>query len=366
MKRLSGKQKLFFLNHKRRSWIRKLNSKSTKKWNRKLQLAIHLNIDIENHPSLTNRSGNRSVQIRIKIPENLSLTDSYDDTMDFFTHLRNVALKRNYRVYLDFKQLHNICPCAALVLAAEIDRWRRVRGFRPRVKQIRQWDQNIARLLNEMGLFDVVEASNRPTRRSDIEPDVIFIPFRSENKTIGEHASKLAEEIEKITRKKLQSRPMLFRGVSEAMTNVANHAYPDDEYYELPTVKGQWWMFASYQKSSQRLTVTFYDQGVGIPRTLPRVHTEEVVMGLLQMLGLIDDDASRIKAATTVGRSQTRQAHRGKGLKDMKRYTHMVHDGVLRILSGRGEYVYHTNGSERCATRQHDIGGTLIQWAATI
>jgi len=366
MKYISEWKKRQHARHALKSFARKLSSRRRAKMHRRMQLAVFLNIDIDNHPGFSNRGGNRAVQIRIIIPEVLSFSECHNETMRFFRHLRSVALKKQNRIFFDFRSLRVICPSSALVLAAEIDRWRRLRGIRPRIKQLRQMDKNISRLLNEMGLFDVVEATNPPAKQNDDKADIIFIPFRSENKTMGERASEIAKDLEKITGKKLQGRSFLYRGLSEAMTNVANHAYPEGEAIEFPVVKGQWWMFASFQKSTQRLTVTFYDQGVGIPRTLPRVHTVEVVLGILRQLGLIDDDASRIKASTIVGHSQTRQAHRGKGLKDMKRFTHMVQDGFLRILSGRGEYVYYTNGSDECFAHQHDIGGTLIQWTARI
>lgn len=285
--------------------------------------------------------------------------------MEFFQTLRELTVGNGERVFIDFHRLKAICPRGALLLAAEIDRWRQVRNFRPRVK-VKGWDKQIFRLLDDMGLFDLVNVVNAPPRSCANDDDMVFIRFRSENQTLGTKIKELSDSIEEITGEALLSRKLLYRGLIEAMSNVANHAYPSDVSYKLQVLSGQWWMFASYRKSARRLTVCFFDQGVGIPESLPRKHTLPIVGELLNLLGLTDTDSSRIKAAAHLGTSKTGQPNRGKGLSDMKRFTEMVKDGCLRIISGRGEYTYNSDGTDDLRDHEHDIGGTLIQWSASL
>ena len=63
---------------------------------------------------------------------------------------------------MDFTTLREITPAAALILAAEIDRWRRLTDIQPTVLDVDDWDPAIARLLHDMGLFELVEAQNPP------------------------------------------------------------------------------------------------------------------------------------------------------------------------------------------------------------
>ena len=94
------------------------------------------------------------------------------------------------------------------------------------------------------------------------------------------------------------------------------------------------------------------------------------IQGLLNKLGLRDDDATRIRCAMELGRSRTKADHRGGGLfRDIKKHTENVHEGKLRVLSGAGEYIYEAGdqgGTEELLTYNQDLGGTLIQWEATL
>lgn len=117
--------------------------------------------------------------------------------------------------------------------------------------------------------------------------------------------------------------------------------------------------------------IVFYDQGVGIPETLPRVHAREKLEQVLSKLRIRDDDAARIQAAFELGSSRTRLAHRGGGLlRDVRKLTERMPGAVLRILSGRGEYIYDYSDNSRKAeerrlTHVKPLGGTLIQWFVT-
>ena len=81
------------------------------------------------------------------------------------------------------------------------------------------------------------------------------------------------------------------------------------------------------------LTIMFYDEGIGIPKSLPRTYPE-----IFRSLGgLLNDDAQLIQAATKIKRSSTNKKNRGRGLKDIKDYVKSVNNGMLKILSQRGE-----------------------------
>ena len=104
-----------------------------------------------------------------------------------------------------------------------------------------------------------------------------------------------------------------------------------------------------------------YDQGVGIPTTLPVKHPVERWGRFLTNIGR-SNDGQMIKAATMMGRTSTGQEHHGRGLQDVLRFVRVWGNGELRILSGRGEYVYRADGSDEVINHKRDLGGTLIYW----
>ena len=105
----------------------------------------------------------------------------------------------------------------------------------------------------------------------------------------------------------------------------------------------------------------FFDQGVGIPSTLPRRHPS-IFRKLQELLQREDGPGARIQMALRVGESSTGHTFRGKGLNDVREFVRLCGEGELRILSGRGEYQYNANGTEKVIDHDRSIGGTLIQW----
>jgi hypothetical protein len=106
-----------------------------------------------------------------------------------------------------------------------------------------------------------------------------------------------------------------------------------------------------------------YDQGVGIPSTLPKNYSMEMINSALSLLKIIQpQDGEMIQAAMQIGRSRTRLVHRGKGLADLRGFVERAGSGSLRILSGKGYYEYFADGREKVQNMGASLGGTLIQW----
>jgi hypothetical protein len=153
----------------------------------------------------------------------------------------------------------------------------------------------------------------------------------------------------------------LFEGLSEAITNVGQHAYPDSDNYPFK----QWWLSASYDQSDRTLCIIFYDQGVGIPETLPRAGYMEWAKELIGTWA----DSKKIEAAMQPGRSATDQEERGKGLQNFIEFAKSHRQGFLSIYSLRGLYrmTWAQDAGESAPEtlrRDHEnsVGGTLIEW----
>jgi hypothetical protein len=168
--------------------------------------------------------------------------------------------------------------------------------------------------------------------------------------------------------KKLWAR--IYGALTEAMNNAIAHAYSeprDSDSYDAIPIMNQWWMAGSFNTETRLASLQFFDQGVTIPRTLPREGMRERLTSLLGGL-VVDglDDAHMIQAATLVGRTSTKKSERGRGLYEMKKLVELMDDGQMRILSRHGEYELRAGNREKMRMNSRPMCGTLIEWQARI
>ena len=217
-----------------------------------------------------------------------------------------------------------------------------------------------------MGYFELL---NIPRPSVFEEPnDVTFLRFirgDSENRDSGQLAKQLRVNIETMVAKGIKKVSM-YEGLSEAITNVGHHAYPSI----VVNSRKQWWVSASYNRQSRELFVMFYDQGAGIPVTLPtQWHSFE---HLREIFGRLND-SQKIEAAMKYGRSSTKLVERGKGLRNLVEFAKVHEEGRLSIYSLRGLYRLTRTGENETtetgmAGQDHktSIGGTLIEWSVKL
>lgn len=277
--------------------------------------------------------GVRRVDRRLEIdaPSNFSLKDNYDQVVGFLwrfreevakiRHLKELRQIRNAPLRINLKTIKSLAPGAGLVLAAEIDRWRRDFGFRPLPAELEEWDPSVRARLIELGFFDLLDVPEnlRPSEQA-IAGRNKMIRFLSDVGAPGSACQKLKDELE-IVAGRVPARTYFHDGVSEAMANVGHHAYPARlANAAVPWMTGRWWATGWYRPADGALRVIFYDQGVGIPATLPvKVVRNERQKSLFQWIA---SELERIKtnplnhgallqAALMYPRSSTGQANRG-------------------------------------------------------
>jgi anti-anti-sigma regulatory factor len=301
----------------------------------------------------------------IEVPEQLDLRTNRTVTLELAAACRTNCLKLKKRTVLDFSNTKLISSAAILLLVAEIDRCRRIAGVRM-LSGTYPTDRRLHRQMRDSGFFDAlgVKAS------LDTVPKVFpleYIKVQSGTQADGRLAVELRRALfgpheEQLARDKKGS---FFRGLTEAMTNVAQHAYPDDFHVgAIKVIKKGWWMLGHINKLRKELKIMIVDQGIGIPRSLPRTH-KDIIATLLATLNLDMSDGAMIKAAMEVGRSRMGQTHRGKGLNDLKQIIDLCQSGRLRILSRKGEYIYRVrHGKSAAFARGHAVplNGTLVEW----
>lgn len=290
--------------------------------------------------------------IEVEAPEDFNLSRNHDEIINFLKLIRQLCNGDYKWIKIDFTTIKHLSPLSALLLTSEIHRWQLTRGALYVIDEER-WDPVVKQLLYEMGFFTLVKTVNPPLVAARTKSDISFLQFRSDTQSLGAEAGELRREMEALTGP-VASKFLLQEGLTEAMTNVCHWAYND----KVPIKYKRWWMSASYHKEENRMIVMFFDQGVGIPTTLPRSGIWEHVKKILAS----NDDIHLIQAAMQYGRTATKKENRGKGLKDIQAFILESPRGVLKVLSGFGEYQINHRGQEKTITHSVRLDGTLIAW----
>ncbi|HAS6354462.1 TPA: hypothetical protein I7234_19905 [Vibrio vulnificus] len=140
------------------------------------------------------------------------------------------------------------------------------------------------------------------------------------------------------------------RGVNEAMLNVINHAYIDQDD-PLGGIGRRWWQacWVSEQNGEKVLVYIIYDLGCGILGSLPKSHPKELV-------------TEHITRAMSYGVSRTNESDRGKGTQNMEEATEIRTDSLLFIGTNTVAYI---KAEGQDATTQINLlpfTGTLVEW----
>ncbi|MCL2912806.1 hypothetical protein L2725_03235 [Shewanella corallii] len=299
----------------------------------------------------------------VVFPESLNLYDGFNQSIKPINSLRKILSFKRGGVRLralDLNAIQDISTPASLVLTAEIDNWNTKNG-RKLTPQTERWHPNVRGTLSELGFFELFNYQPCAPNSNGLVKVVKFIKGKPGDEDKAKH---LREQIEKIVGSRVK-RPPLFQALSEAITNVTHHAYPK----EIIKARKHWYMTASFCEQSRKLKVAFYDQGIGIPSSLPKSKFWESAKGYIAKMGLINDHPSLIAAAVEMGRTSTNSGNRGKGLQDLLEFIRQYGNGYLSIMSQRGHYRF------SCIERQEKIQknsldfpimGTLIIWSVTI
>jgi hypothetical protein len=255
-------------------------------------------------------------------------------------------------VCLDFSQVERIYSNGGLLFLAELRRVKR-HAVRPVTFHcIYPKNNKVSQVLEQIGVFQLIGAGPGAIPADE---DVVNWRFAHDNRVDGETYEDVLAQYDGDIAPELQQR--LYAGITEAMTNVVNHAYDltRDDGIGI-TQSREWWMFS--QSKDQELTVVFADLGAGIPRTLPMKRPSLWEQFLKRRR---HNDGAAIELAIKDSISRTKLGHRGKGLGQIVRAVESAPQGEMAIMSNYGA-VYVRNGRHQVVDYADSILGTLIYW----
>ena len=358
MKRLTRKYKAWNKRHARRLHLRKLDHKRYLKAKNRS----------ENQPSSQKTVVNNIRYTTIKCPPVMSLAENIEGVTKVLTKIRKHSRQqRNEKAYIGLKHIKEISPGAALVLAAELDRWNHQLHQRARKLQaidVDEWDDNVRNRLKDMGFFQLLQVKTKSSIEDEVS-SIKFMKFRTGARVDGKATEDLRTlDLEPFIGNSVPNRYKLYAAVAEAMTNVVHHAYKDKLGKSYPN----WWLSASHDAYKGELRILLYDQGSGIPATLPKKFGK-------RLFGLFPkgaSDSEMIQVAHELKQTGTGESHRGHGLqRDVRKYVESVEcHSAYRITSLQGEYTWKKGPDgrikESTRTLNQPLQGTLIEWRLTL
>lgn len=214
-------------------------------------------------------------------------------------------------------------------------------------------NEKIYQVLQQIGLCDLLGVKSVIVPKDD---DVINWRYAQGAQVEGKKYDDILADYDGEIAQPLQEK--LFTGITEAMTNVINHAYGLERNDGLDANDNlkEWWMFS--QEKDGYLSVSFCDLGAGIPRTLPIKHPS--LWKRLLKFGK-SSDANAIDYAVRDSKSRTKKTYRGHGLGQIMRVCESMEGAQVIIFSNKGALT-RINRHKKLYSFPDSILGTLICW----
>lgn len=325
--------------------------------------------------------------MRLTAPSDFQLHSNHDELMSYVYEVRRQVFlndrfrgfgtKRRPSLYIDLDKIERIDIEGALLLAAELDRVRRVLGMRAMMDD-ENWHPRVRSILYGLGLYQVTEAGRvhhsvpiddfvGPAENNGLS----IVPFLSCTKADPTKALELRQALyERCAPPGDESQLAIYDALVEAFNNAVGHAYKDEYPGDgLPRVR-RWWAGALIDHHLGYLNLVVYDQGVGIPTTLPRRGN------LHRLVGQAPErtDADVIAGALKYGRSGVSEDAlfgseadgRGNGLWRMCMLAETFEDADVRFTSLKGDVLYAKGGAVELTELQSRFCGTMIRWRTSI
>lgn len=308
----------------------------------------------------------------MKAPSVLSFNANSAETLKFLTEIKDTLVLdqqikaagrlRRRPVRLDFDAVVSISIPVAVILSAELHRWSLIRKTQLTLNSSIEKNPRLKALLHDLGSFELLNISTTVKHR-DPNEEIVLHRLSSDESVDGVAMKTLQSHIQDMGVQFKTQRPV-FDALVEAVSNCIEHAYiktVDNPKY--PYAGHRWWATSCYDPAKDSLRFFVYDQGVGIPASLPMNEDFWSSIGKVIKRLASKTDASLVEAAFEVGRSRTVQGHRGKGLDRMHLAIRTAGAGYLRILSGRGDVTLSYDGKVKKLDHRTHIGGTLAEWS---
>ncbi len=333
-------------------------------------------------------------------PSILSFDNNPEETIGFFQKIRRgfdtsmesrkSFIKRCDKIgpvitgYSDFSLIENISTAASVVLAADYQRLMMLFGEVPPTVELSKWSDPVFNKLYQLGFFEILGHTPDVSDRLTEDGNTLTMRIVSAENAHPTHFGIIDSSIQELVKfllgageiqisNELDSQIVdLLTSISEALTNVTQHAYPK-EFKKTHECIERYWVSASADRGNRLLTIVVYDQGATVPGTYPRLSLGRNPVRFLRRALRRDidefdyaNDHTYIRAAMRYGRSQTDEPFRGKGFPQMLEQLQKIGNGRMRVYSRAGCCIAPTKKKMKSLSFNNSLGGTLVEWKVEI
>lgn len=254
--------------------------------------------------------------------------------------------KLNKKIFVNFKETETLYPDGAIYLLHQIDKVRNKHNLSGKVS-----DSPIVRaMLSKLGIHTILKL--KTFKGSNIRIVNRWKILSGTTADLDEKYIEIENEISKIVPDR-KSKFVLQNAISEAISNVINHAYDENsKSYK------KWFLFFCVDEEKSNCTIVVSDLGKTIPATIPVTFNKDKFTLNLREIFFGKTDSELIEIATKMRRTSTEEYHRGKGFNDIIQVESFLKGAKVLVVSRRGAWSSEAGNMDFNSA----IEGTTIGW----
>jgi anti-sigma regulatory factor (Ser/Thr protein kinase) len=296
-------------------------------------------------------------RINILIPESIDLNENREKFISLLEDIQDVLLNgKNFLI--DHRNMKKITKEALLLLTSEIERCTTIMRIKLKAKsKFAPKNGYIRTLLKKIGYWEYFKLNLGKSGFNGENDSELYMKIVGDTTVSGEKIGNLIQFFEELICFDNSTKDKFSDAMMEAAANTVEHAYSKEQ--KIQNIK-KWWLTASINKFTNEISFIFYDQGLGILKTLEA--TQKYVMLKRLVAGWIAEGVSQggiLRKLITTNLSSYKNERRGNGLISFKTFIDQVRGGELTIYTDNVSY---SAISDKIVDYKSSIQGTLIVW----
>jgi len=283
---------------------------------------------------------------------------SRKDLTDFIINLKEYITTSSLPISIDFKKTKNIYVAGAILFLHEISVIKQKAVEKKQIIKIKQphHHSKIDQVLSQIGFYELFNIRKKVySNRMDV---IHWRVINGTKQSWEGHGEVIEKEITRLNISKENTRALM-KGLSEALTNTNDHAYPEGKD------KNGWYIF--FQFKDDKFFLIFSDLGVGIRETIRAKSVWDTLKKLVS--GNEDNpetDSEHILLAAQYGKTQTGQDNRGKGIPKIVAAIKNLPNATVSIYSDAGSCRWGNDHNPSQFEYSEKISGTIVCWDSPI